>query len=300
MDDFLSGESGTVGGIDGVRRASADLLCDAAQMLAGQRLRLARAARRSPPRRRVLVLAVRRPEHARLAEAIEKELKGSRHDVELRGAAPGGRGKFQNLNLLLGGGNPQSAGAEDPPRAGIEGPPRPSAGGPPPRDAEALLEGGYDWLLAVDDDIVLPRGFLDRFLFLAERFSFDLVQPAHAHSSHAAWRVTRRRRGSVARTTRFVEIGPLTAFGRRTFSTLLPFPDLRMGWGLDVHWGALAAREGWRCGVIDALAIRHRAAPAASAYPREQAIAEARAFLAQRPYLTAGEAQQTLAVERRW
>lgn len=269
MDDFLSGESGTVGGVDRLRRLAADALADAAQVATGQRIRLARAARRSPPSRRVLVLAVQRPEHSRLSEAIAKELKRSRHDVELRTTAPADRGKFENLNMLLG---------TDRPPVG-----------------EAV-----NWLLVVDDDIELPRGFLDRFLFLAERFSFDLVQPAHAYSSHAAWQVTRRRARSVARETQFVEIGPVTAFGRRTFSTLLPFPDLRMGWGLDVHWAAVAREQGWRCGVIDALAIRHRAAPAASGYSREQALSEARAFLADRPYLNTDEAQRTLAVERSW
>ena len=57
-----------------------------------------------------------------------------------------------------------------------------------------------------------------------------------------------------------------------------------MGWGLDVHWAALARREGWRCGVTDAVSIRHLAAPAAAGYPREAAVAEARSFLAARPY----------------
>lgn len=281
MDDFLSGESGTVGGLDGVRRVAADALVDAIQVLTGQRLRLAHAARRSPPSRRVLVLAVERPEHRRLSEAIERELKRSRHDVELRTAAPANRGKFENLNLLLEKKDPLSGDEE---LAAL--------------DDE--LAGDHDWLLVVDDDIALPRGFLDRFLFLAERFSFDLAQPAHAYSSHAAWRVTRRHLCSVARETRFVEIGPVTAFARRTFSTLLPFPNLRMGWGLDVHWGALAHEQGWRCGVIDAVAIRHRTAPAASSYSREQAILEARAFLQDRPYVNADEAQRTLRVERSW
>ena len=100
--------------------------------------------------------------------------------------------------------------------------------------------GDHDWLLLIDDDVLLPRGFLDRFLFLAERFSLDLAQPAHRLSSHAAWPLTRRRPFSVVRETPFVEIGPVTAFSRRTFSTLLPFPELRMGWGLDAHWAALA------------------------------------------------------------
>ncbi len=112
--------------------------------------------------------------------------------------------------------------------------------------------------------------------------------------------MTRRRGGAVARETRFVEIGPVTAFARRTFSTLLPFPRLRMGWGLDLHWAALAAEHGWRCGVIDAVAIAHRQAPAGAAYSRESALSEAREFLRERPYLRAADAQLTLATHRRW
>jgi GT2 family glycosyltransferase len=264
-DDFLSGESGEVGGIDGARREIADRISDGIELLSGRRLRLARAAR-TLPRRRVLALGIVRERHRALAEAIEAELRSTRHGVEIATIGAGRRGKFENLNALL---------AEHP--------------------AE-----GHDWLIVFDDDIELPHGFLDRFLFLAERFELDLAQPAHRLASHAAWRVTRRQRGSVARQTQFVEVGPLTAFSRSTFSTLLPFPPLRMGWGLDAHWAAVARQRGWRCGVIDALAINHRAAPAAQAYSRVQTIAEARAFLAQRPYLPAEEAQRTLAVHRRW
>ncbi len=69
------------------------------------------------------------------------------------------------------------------------------------------------------------------FLFLAERFALDLAQPAHRLSSHAAWSLTRRRPFSVVRETPFVEIGPVTAFSARTFSTLLPFPDAAHGLG---------------------------------------------------------------------
>jgi glycosyltransferase involved in cell wall biosynthesis len=266
-DDFLSGESGTVGGLDGARRLLLDAGADALEISSGRRLRLDRAARRSPAgTRRVLALCVQRPAHAALTAALADELARSRHSVRLRTSPPGDAGKFENLNLLLA-----SEHVED-----------------------------FDWLLVLDDDILLPRGFIDRLLFLAERFSLDLAQPAHRAASHAAWRLTRRRPGAVLRETRFVEIGPVTAFARRTFATLLPFPQLRMGWGLDLHWAALAAEHGWRCGVVDAVAISHRSAPAASAYSREQATAEARAFLRERPYLPAAEAQQTLATHRRW
>jgi GT2 family glycosyltransferase len=265
-DDFLSGESGTVGGLDSLRRAALDAAEDAAQMVSARPLRLARAARRSPPSRRVLALCVERPQNAALGSAIGAELARSRHAVELRRSPPGEDGKFENLNRMLA--------------------------------AERVED--FDWLLVLDDDIGLPRGFLDRFLFLAERFELDLAQPAHRATSHAAWRITRRRRGSVLRETRFVEIGPVTGFARRTFPSLLPFPQLRMGWGLDLHWGAIAAQRSWRCGVIDAVAISHRAAPAGAAYSREQALGEAREFLRERPYVPAAEARQTLVTHRRW
>jgi GT2 family glycosyltransferase len=265
-DDFLSGASGTVGGLDGVHRRVLDAAIDTREIAAGDRFRLARAARRSPPSRRVLVLSVVRAEHARLATAAQRELRRSRHEVEIRTRAPGGLGRFENLNLLL---------SETP-------------------------APDVDWLLVVDDDIRLPGGFLDRFLFLSERFGLALAQPAHRLGSHAAWEVTRRRRGSVARETAFVEIGPVTAFARATFPTLLPFPELRMGWGLDAHWAALARSNGWRCGVLDAVPILHRAAPAASTYARDAAIAEAKRFLEGRPYLPADEAQRTLATHRHW
>jgi GT2 family glycosyltransferase len=265
-EDFLSGTSGTVGGLDALLRGARDKALDARELLSGGRLRLARAARAEPPRRSVLVLGIERPQHRELAERAHAELERSRHAVELRFAAPAELGKFENLNRLL---------AEHPP-------------------------DGHDWLLVLDDDVELPRGFLDRFVFLCERFSLQLAQPAHRLNSHAAWPQTRRRAGSVVRETRFVEIGPVTAFASVTFATLLPFPELRMGWGLDAHWAALAGEHGWRCGVTDAVAIRHRVAPAAAAYSRAAAIAEAREFLAERPYVTAAEAKRTVSTHRRW
>ncbi len=265
-EDFLSGTSGTVGGLDAVRRETIDTAVDAWDLLSARRLRLNLAARDAPPLRHVLALGVERPQRRALARAIRAELLSSRHDVELHTCEADGRGKFENLNLLLAA--------------------------HPPSD--------HDWLLVIDDDVELPRGFLDRFLFLCERYSLALAQPAHRLHSHAAWPVTRRRARSVVRETSFVEIGPVTAFAACTFPVLLPFPELRMGWGLDVHWAALAREQGWRCGIVDAVSIRHRAAPAAADYAREAAVAEARSFLAERPYLSAREADRTLTTHRSW
>ena len=266
-EQVLSGESGIV---EGPRRRALgtirDRADDAAAWLSLSPSRIDAAARRAP-RRHVHVFGVYAPDGAAGIARSVAELRGSRHDVEIVLGALGprapeleqetrlerlaGQGKFENLNALL-------------------------AAAPAP---------GADWVIALDDDASLPRRFLDRFLFLSERFGLQLAQPALRHTSHAAWRVVRRARWSLARRTRLVEIGPVTAFHRSLAGELLPFPDVRMGWGLDAHWGGLALEHGWRLGVVDATPVRHDTRRTASGYDREAAIAELTGFLQDRPHI---------------
>jgi hypothetical protein len=90
----------------------------------------------------------------------------------------------------------------------------------------------------------------------------------------------------------------VTAFHRDVFATLLPFPgDLRMGWGLDVHWAALAREHGWPIGIVDATPIGHTQQPAGSSYAREAAEQQARDFLDGRPYVRRDEVR-TVEVHR--
>ncbi|MFN8204800.1 MAG: glycosyltransferase [Solirubrobacteraceae bacterium] len=301
--DFLAGVSGTVGGRRAALRRAADALLDLAALPARARLR--RCAR-TIPRRRVLALAVVRDEHRARWARIAAQLHASGHDVELRTMPPGERGKFENLDALLerrtaavpSGPVPEAARARssEPTAATVPAHPREPtpttgdhAGGTEPAPA-----AGFDWLLLCDDDVELPDGFLDDLIAAAERLDLTLAQPAHRLRSHAAWSVTRRRGGSLARETAFVEIGPVTLIAAHAFAALLPFPPLRMGWGLDVHWAALARDHGWRLGVVDAVPVLHDAAPAAAAYSRAEAEAEARAFLHDRPYLPRDQANRTL------
>jgi hypothetical protein len=238
--------------------------------------RRADALARSTPRRRVLVAGIYRP-GALLAHELRR-LGSDRHDVRFAFGATGPAepalaahtvaegltgGKFANLNRVL-------AGTYD-----------------------------ADWLLVVDDDLRLPPRFLDRFVAICERFRLDLAQPAQSQRSHSAWRVTRRRPASLVRETRFVEIGPLTAFGERAAADLLPFPELDFGWGLDLHWAALAAERGWRLGVVDATPVRHERSTVGTAYDSGAAEAEATRFLAGRPHLPAAAAGDVLATHRR-
>ncbi len=264
--DFLSGTSGLVFGIRATTKALvADAVSDTVAKLRRQPSQLRRAAANWPPQRRVLALAVERDDAPNLLAEARQELERSRHALTFASRSVGGLGKFENLNLLL---------AENPPEA-------------------------HDWLLVVDDDVALPRDFLDVFVFLIERFGLRLAQPAHRARSHAAWQVTRRRPGSLVRETNYVETGPLAAFHASTFGVLLPFPALRAGWGLDMHWAALARERGWPIGIVDATPMRHGLRQIAAAYDRADAITEGRRFLANRPYVTAAEARLTRVTHRK-
>jgi hypothetical protein len=309
--DLFSGDAGDVTHPwRRVKRSVGELAFSAIDLAVLTRLRVDRLTR-TQPARRVLVASVYRP-GSLLAEALPR-LGSDRHDVTfalgaVEAAEPPlaehtvaeglGGGKFGNLNRVFAaarGGSAADASAAHARR------PDASAADASASGVGAATPTGlaFDWILAVDDDLLLPPRFLDRFVALCERFALDLAQPAQTLRSHSAWRVTRRRPASLLRETRFVEIGPLTAFGRRAAAKLLPFPELRYGWGLDLHWAALAAERGWRLGVVDATPVRHESATVGSTYPREEAETEAADFLASRPHLPASRAGEVVRMHRR-
>ena len=280
-NSFLSGDGGDV--TDPWRRAkrtAGELAFGTIDAVTGTRVRAGRLARRTRSPLDVLVIGVYR-DSSLLTDAL-RTLHSSRHNVRFALGSMGAAaaelreetvaeglagGKFENLNRLL----------------------EAAAGGP----------AAPDWTIVVDDDVRLPRAFLDRFLGICEAFEVDLAQPAQTLRSHSAWKVTRRRPASLVRVTRFVEIGPVTAFGRRAAAELLPFPELRFGWGLDLHWAALAGRHGWRLGIVDALPVRHESALVGATYSRDDAVEEAARFLTGRPYLPSARAGEVLATHRR-
>jgi hypothetical protein len=302
--DLFSGDAGDVTHPwRRVKRSLGEVAFSAVDLALLTGPRVDRLARKQAGRR-VLVASVYRP-GSLLARALPR-LRSGRHEVTLalgatESAEPAleehtvasglGGGKFGNLNRVLAEAAP--SGSAGGPSGSATAPGASAAGGA----AHAALD--FDWVLAVDDDLLLPPRFLDRFVALCERFALDLAQPAQTLRSHSAWRVTRRRPASLVRETRFVEIGPLTAFGRRAAADLLPFPELRFGWGLDLHWAALAKQRGWRLGVVDATPVRHESATVGTAYPRVEAEAEAADLLASRPHLPATRAAEVLAVHRR-
>ena len=208
--------------------------------------RLRRLKQRQTPRR-ILIVGVEVPSRAGDLERIATLLSRSAlHTVDVSTVRMQPMGKFANVDIA------------------IEAAPKPLA--------------DYDWLIITDDDIDLPADFLDTYISIAEEANLAISQPAHRFRSYASYPMTRRRFGSLARSTRFVEIGPLTMLRSDTFATLIPFPDTRWCWGLDVVWSELAQRSGWTMGIVDGAPVGHLK-PIAASYDSSEAVAEGRALL---------------------
>lgn len=230
--------------------------------------------------RRVLILGIYLPGIANHAAALSRELLGSDDwEVDLRWASVGARSasarreaelealtslhsveripKFVLLNRLL---------------ADIE------------RDR-------YRYLLVVDDDIELPKGFLDRFLAVQEARDFTLAQPARTQDSFTDHQFVNQLPGIESRCTHFVEIGPLVSLRRDGFELLLPFDeDAPMGWGLDFVWPVILERHQRRLGIIDVTPMRHALRKPVTTYDYTQTESAMQAFLARRAHLTLAEA----------
>lgn len=196
------------------------------------------------PKKNVLIIGVELPDRYEDMRKIEKQITKTRNNFVFDTIQPFGSGKFEHLNAIL--------------------------------KRHDLSK--FDWLIVTDDDVDIPDNFVDHLICVLDHYNFKIGQPAHNFISYTTYTVTRRQFNSIARVTNFVEIGPIFAFHRDVFSELLPFPDVGMGWGLDIHWSFLANKKNWRMGVVDALPIRHLR-PVGSGYKAKNALEAAGFFL---------------------
>ena len=261
-EDFLSGTSGTVGGRRGALLRARDAWLDVRE--APRRARLRRAARREPPRRRVLAVGDRAP---RLAHG--RRARGA------RAQPPRGRRRHRAAGRAREVREPQRA-------AGRRIRRRPTTGCSSSTTTSRCRAASWT-----------------RFLCAAERTGLKLAQPAHRLHSHAAWPVTRRHPRATARETTFVEIGPVTAFHRdclRRAAALPRGPADGLGTGRPLGRRRAPSTAG-RSGSSTPRRSATPNDPAGSGYARDAAEAQARAFLAERPYVRRDEVR-TLAVHR--
>jgi hypothetical protein len=132
------------------------------------------------------------------------------------------------------------------------------------------------WLVLFDDDATFARPGRTRFLDVASRAGFDIAQPAIDPGQPHTFSLTLSRFLSIARRTTYVEVGPVVALSPRGRRAVLPFPPTaRMGWGVDIAWATIAAREGLSLGIVDAEPILHHG-PVGIAYNQdlEHSLAE--------------------------
>lgn len=190
----------------------------------------------------VLIVGVEVPSRAAdIHKTITRLRKSTKHNTTVSIAPMLDRGKFANLDAAI-------------------------ADSPSPLST-------FDWLVLTDDDIEFSSRFLDDLIAIAAASDLGLSQPAHAYFSHTTYSITRRRYGSLARRTNFVEIGPLTLVRADLFDALIPSPPSRWCYGIDLLWSVRARQLARRIGIIDGATVRHTR-PVAASYNMDEARAE--------------------------
>jgi hypothetical protein len=155
----------------------------------------------------------------------------------------------------------------------------------------------YDFVVATDDDVVLPDGFLDLFLGVQHGVGFDLAQPARTLNSHFDHPIVLQQRGVLARRTRFVEIGPVVSFGREIYDLVFPFDESNpMGWGFENVWARLLHDGGRTEGIVDAVPVDHSIRPPVALYEWSDAVADRERYLAANPHLPLEECFEVLEI----
>jgi hypothetical protein len=192
---------------------------------------------------RVLVIGTYRAHLPNTMEHIVAEISGAeRCDVTQRWVAVGGqpdsprvgaatvrtlldpRPKFEVLNELLSG-----------------------------EDLDA-----YDFIVVMDDDVLLPPAFLDTFLAVQTYAGFVLVQPAKTSTSNIGLPIVEQQRGTLARRTLLVQPGPVVSIQRSAHELLMPFyMSSPAGYGYENVWAYEIDRRGHKLGIVDAVPVEH-------------------------------------------
>ena len=116
----------------------------------------------------------------------------------------------------------------------------------------------YEYVLIVDDDIVLPHHFVDHFISLQAELNFSIAQPARTSNSNVEHPIVEQQRGVLARQTLFVEIGPVVSVHKSAYDLIFPFDLISpMGWGYENVWSYLLAQRNMKMGIIDVVPVNH-------------------------------------------
>ena len=161
----------------------------------------------------------------------------------------------------------------------------------------ASLDNG--WLVVADDDVAFVRGSAAHLIRACSVAELALAQPAQVSTGWPSHEITLSRALSVARTTTFVEIGPLFVVAPSCRDRIVPFPLQRgMGWGLELEWHELLEHR-CRLGIVDAVTVKHLR-PIGATYDVELVKESSEAELRAHGIARWSDLQKTLETWRPW
>lgn len=150
-----------------------------------------------------------------------------------------------------------------------------------------------------DDDVRYSRGSVGQLVALMEEGRIDVAGPAHAATSEWNHSFTLARPFTVARSSQFVETGPVLAFSPRAQERVLPFPQgSAAGWGMEAHWSS-RTQEGLRSAVVDAVAVDHLV-PMGGSYDAAAEWERCRAFTRRYGVEDVSDLKQVVGTWRAW
>jgi hypothetical protein len=115
----------------------------------------------------------------------------------------------------------------------------------------------HAYIVIADDDVCFASGSLAQTINIARARHLGIFQPAHSWYSIYTYPLLLSRPWLQARSTGFVESGPLFIVSPLWRDQVFPLPeDIGMGWGVEVRWHRLRL-DGCRLGVVDACKILH-------------------------------------------
>jgi hypothetical protein len=115
----------------------------------------------------------------------------------------------------------------------------------------------YDYIMFLDDDIVLPFRDVDRLFQSAADLGLHLAQPALDSRSYGSWEITRQAGGCFLRLTNFVEIMAPIMSAHALKTCVGTFDESVSGWGLDLVWPKLLNYPIDKIGIFDAFPMTH-------------------------------------------
>lgn len=154
----------------------------------------------------------------------------------------------------------------------------------------------HDYVAIIDDDVILPPNFFDKFFKIVKALGLVLSQPALTRDSYTGigpLACNLQIDGAIAHLTQFVETGPVTCFGKRIVLCVPYVGDSPMGWGLDFVWARICRDKRYPMGVVDSLPVQHNLREVARWYDRKSGLVLMKAYLSRNAHVPLCAAQVT-------